>query len=362
MYLLHLKEAKLLTSDNVKKIPALRGIINFLLSIGLAALFLYLAFADVNFSEVLDLVSQASVFWTVLFIIFTLLGHYIRTLRWKIILNSVKADTKMKNLFGALMIGYGVNCVTPKLGEVTRAIMIGKYENLSRTSMFGTVIVERVIDIITLGASVLISAFIWSESLYEIFPWLEATLYISAAGLVTVLVLFYLSVKFKERFYGYLLKLVSRFSKNIAERLEYIFEMLLQGFTALKGTKNYILTVVTTVIMIIIYALTSYFGFFMLHMQLLSDVNFAMAWIVMSISSIGVVIPTPGSTGSYHALAKTTLVLLFGFGETISAAYAFLTHIVSYILFIVVALIMYFALDTQHSNIFSLFKTNSDTE
>lgn len=362
MYLLHLKEAKLLTSDNVKKIPALRGIINFLLSIGLAALFLYLAFADVNFSEVLDLVSQASVFWTVLFIIFTLLGHYIRTLRWKIILNSVKADTKMKNLFGALMIGYGVNCVTPKLGEVTRAIMIGKYENLSRTSMFGTVIVERVIDIITLGASVLISAFIWSESLYEIFPWLEATLYISAAGLVTVLVLFYLSVKFKERFYGYLLKLVSRFSKNIAERLEYIFEMLLQGFTALKGTKNYILTVVTTVIMIIIYALTSYFGFFMLHMQTLSNVNFAMAWIVMSISSIGVVIPTPGSTGSYHALAKTTLVLLFGFNETISAAYAFLTHIVSYILFIVVALIMYFALDTQHSNIFSLFKTNSDTE
>jgi len=351
-----------LTSDNVKKIPALRGIINFLLSIGLAALFLYLAFADVNFSEVLDLVSQASVFWTVLFIIFTLLGHYIRTLRWKIILNSVKADTKMKNLFGALMIGYGVNCVTPKLGEVTRAIMIGKYENLSRTSMFGTVIVERVIDIITLGASVLISAFIWSESLYEIFPWLEATLYISAAGLFTVLVLFYLSVKFKERFYGYLLKLVSKFSKNIAERLEYIFEMLLQGFTALKGTKNYILTVVTTVIMIIIYALTSYFGFFMLHMQTLSNVNFAMAWIVMSISSIGVVIPTPGSTGSYHALAKTTLVLLFGFGETISAAYAFLTHIVSYILFIVVALIMYFALDTQHSNIFSLFKTNSDTE
>jgi len=349
-----------LTSDNVKKIPALRGIINFLLSIGLAALFLYLAFADVNFSEVLDLVSQASVFWTVLFIIFTLLGHYIRTLRWKIILNSVKADTKMKNLFGALMIGYGVNCVTPKLGEVTRAIMIGKYENLSRTSMFGTVIVERVIDIITLGASVLISVFIWSESLYEIFPWLEATLYISAAVLVTVLVLIYLSVKFKERFYGYLLKLVSKISKKFAERLEYIFEMLLQGFTALKGTKNYILTVVTTVIMILIYALTSYFGFFMLHMQTLSDVTFAMAWIVMSISSIGVVIPTPGSTGSYHALAKTTLVLLFGFGETISAAYAFLTHIVSYILFILVALLMYFLLDTQHSNIFNLFKTNSE--
>ncbi len=113
-----------------------------------------------------------------------MLGHYVRALRWKYILYSVKPDVKMWNLFGALMIGYGVNCVTPKLGEVTRAIMIGRYENLSRSSMFGTVIVERVIDIISLGTAVLISAFIWSASLYETFPWLEITLYISALALV----------------------------------------------------------------------------------------------------------------------------------------------------------------------------------
>ena len=350
-----------MTSDNAKKIPALRGILNFLISIVLAAIFLYFAFADVNFGEVLNFVGQASVFWIVIFSVFSLLGHYVRAVRWKIIISSIKPDTKMKNLFGALMIGYGVNCVTPKLGEVTRAIMIGNYENLSRSSMFGTVIVERVIDIITLGASVVISAFIWSENLYEAFPWLEASLYISAASLLLVLLLIYLSVKFKERFYGYFLKLVSKVSKKFAERLAYIFEMLIQGFTTLKGTRSYILTFITTVIMILIYALTSYFGFFMLHMESISNVTFAMGWIVMSISSIGVVIPTPGSTGSYHALAKNTLVLLFGFGETISAAYAFLTHIVSYVLFIVVALIMYFILDKQHAGIFNLLKTNSDT-
>ena len=348
-------------SDSNKKIPALRGILNFLFSIGLATLFLYLAFADVDFGEVMNLVSQASIFWILIFSIFTLFGHYVRAIRWKIILNSLKPDAKMKNLFGALMIGYGVNCVTPKLGEVTRAIMIGKYENLSRSSMFGTVIVERVIDVITLGASVVISAFIWSENLYEIFPWLEITLYISAVSLLIVLLMIYLSVKFKERFYGYFLTLMGKISNSFAERLNYIFEMLIQGFTALKGTKNYILTIITTVVMILIYALTSYFGFYMLHMQLESDVTFAMGWIVMSISSIGVMIPTPGSTGSYHALAKNSLVLLFGFGETISAAYAFLTHIVSYILFIVVALIMYFTLTKQTTSIFNLFKTNSDT-
>ena len=338
-----------MTSDNRKKLPALRGILNFLFSVGLAALFLYLAFADVNFGEVMELVSQASVIWIIIFSVPILLGHYIRALRWKYILYSVKPDVKMWNLFGALMIGYGVNCVTPKLGEVTRAIMIGKYENLSRTSMFGTVIVERVIDIISLGVAVLISAFIWSASLYETFPWLEVTLYISAIILFVVLLLIYLSVKFKEKFYGYFLKLIGKFSKKLSERLGYILEMLIQGFTTLKGTKNYILTFLTSVALLLIYALTSYVGFFMLDMQLGYNVTFAMGWILMSISAIGVVIPTPGATGSYHALAKNTLVLLFGFGETISAAYAFLTHIISYILFIVIALIMYFALNKQHT-------------
>jgi hypothetical protein len=349
-----------LISDNLKKIPAPRGIVNFLISIGLAALFLYLAFSDVNFSEVIELVSHASIFWVIIFISTLMLGHYIRAVRWKIILHSVKPDAKMKNLFGALMIGYGVNCVTPKLGELTRAMMIGQYENLSRSSMFGTVIVERVIDIFALGFAVLISAFIWSTNLYDTFSWLESTLYISLVMMIAVLLVIYLSVKLKERFYGVIIKLIGKVSQKFADKLSYIFEMLIQGFTSLKGTRNYLLTIFTTFILLIAYALNSYFGFFMLDMQSGKEVTYTMGWVLMSISSIGVVIPTPGATGSYHALAMSTLVLLFGFGETTSAAYAFLTHIISYISFIVMALIMFFLLNNKHVSLFKIFQTNSE--
>lgn len=347
-------------SDNTKKIPALRGFFNFLISIGLAVLFLYLAFRGVDFSKVMEQVSDASLFWMLIFVATVLLGHYIRAIRWKIILHSVKPDAKMKNLFGALMIGYGVNCVTPKLGEVTRAIMLGRYEKLSKSSMFGTVIVERVIDIIALGLSVLVSAFLWSSSLYETFPWLESALYLSAALMVIILLVIFLSVKLKEKFYGVFIKLVSKLSQKIADRLAYIFDMLIQGFTSLKGTKNYILTVIVTIILLSVYALGSYLGFYMLGMQSVKHVTYSMAWIIMSISAIGVVIPTPGATGSYHALAISTLVLLFGFGETISAAYAFLTHIISYFLFIIIALIMFFLLNKQHASLLNIFKTNSE--
>jgi uncharacterized protein (TIRG00374 family) len=349
-----------LISDNVKKIPAPRGILNFLISIGLAALFLYLAFSDVNFGEVMELVSEASFFWIIVFAVASMIAHYIRTLRWKVILHSVKPDAKIKNLFAALMIGYGVNSITPKLGEVTRAIMIGNYENLSRSSMFGTVIVERVIDIIALGTAVLISAFLWGSNLYETFPWLESTLYISALLMLAIIFAIVLSVKLKERFYGVLIKFVGKISQKFAEKLAYIFEMLIQGFTSLKGTRNYILTIITTIVLLLVYALTSYIGFFMLDMQTSREVTYTMGWVVMSISAIGVVIPTPGATGSYHALAMSTLVLLFGFSETISAAYAFLTHIISYFLFIATALLMFFLFNKQHASLLNIFKTNTD--
>ena len=351
-----------MTLGNTKRIPAPRGIFNFILSVGLAALFLYLAFYDVNFGEVLQLVSHASVFWMIVFILSSMFGHYVRTVRWKVILHSVKPDVQIKHLFGALMVGYGVNCVTPKLGEVTRAILIGRWENLSRSSMFGTVIVERVIDILALGIAVLISAFIWSSSLYESFPWLESTLYISAVLMIVVLTLIYLSVKFRERFYGAIVKIIGRISVKLSEKLGYIFEMLIQGFTSLKGLRNYFLTALLTIVLLVVYALSAFIGFYMLDMQEVMKVTYTMGWVLMSISAIGVVIPTPGGTGSYHALAKSTLVLLFGFGETISAAYAFLTHIISYILFIFISLIMFLILNKQHINLLKLIKTNSGKE
>jgi glycosyltransferase 2 family protein len=336
-----------LISDEPKRLPALRGIINYIISIGLTVVFLYVAFHDVNFGDVMELVSGASIFWIVIFIIGNLTGHYVRALRWKVILNSVKPDAKMKNLFGSLMIGYGVNCVTPKLGEIARAVLIGKWENLSRSSMFGTVILERVIDVLSLGFAVIISSTIWPQSLYESFPWLKATLYITAIMLLLVIAVFYMTIKFKEKFYGVVVKLVNKFSEKLGQRLGYIFEMLTQGFNSLKGVKNYFLTVLLTILLLLVYALNSYFGFFILELQNIHEVTFAMGWILMSVSALGIVIPTPGGTGSYHTLAKSTLVLLFGFSETVGASFAFITHIISYILFILVAIVFFFTLNKQ---------------
>lgn len=344
-------------SDNQNKIITFRSIVNFVLSVALAAVFLYIAFHNVNFSDVWFHVTRANLFWVLIFIVLVLVGHLLRAIRWKYILHSVKPDVKIKNLFGSLMVGYGVNAVTPKLGELTRAVLIARWEGLSRSSMFGTVILERVIDVISLGFAILIAVFISSISLYDQFPWLESTLYITAAIILLVLFVIYLAVRFKEKFYETIIKFFGKFSGSIALTIAHIFNMFTEGFRSLKGTKNYFWTISLSVIIMGVYAVTSYVGFLMLDIK---NVNFGMGWVIMSISAIGVVIPTPGGTGSYHTLAKSTLVLIYGFTEVISLAYAFLTHIISYTISIVGALICFFILNKQKSKTLNDLQTESD--
>lgn len=331
-----------MTSDKSGKILSFRSILNYFLSFLLAAVFLYIAFNDVNFSDVLEITANANLFWMMIFILLFYLGHIIRAYRWKFILHSVKPDTKFSHLFGSLMIGYGVNCITPKLGELTRAVLFGKWEGLSRSSMFGTVLLERIIDIIALAFSVLVAIIFSTENIRESFPWLLTTVYIAGTLIILFILFLYFILKFEEGFSRWIIKILNRFSHSLADKVAYIFSMLTQGFFSLKGRKNYYITFMLSALIILVYALNSYVGLLMLNMQHIQPVTLKMGWVLMSISSIGVIIPTPGSTGSYHTLAKSTLVLLYGFGETVSAAYAFLTHIISYILFILTAVIIYF--------------------
>ena len=148
-----------MTSDKKKK-HWIGNIFKYGLSFALSGVFLYIAFLDVDFDKVIMYISDASIFWIIVFISSLMFAHLLRAIRWKIILRSVKKDTSLLNLFGALMVGYGVNCVVPRLGEVSRAVVLGRWENLSRSSMFGTVILERVIDFIFLGLTVLVTEII----------------------------------------------------------------------------------------------------------------------------------------------------------------------------------------------------------
>jgi glycosyltransferase 2 family protein len=329
-----------------------KQIAGVIFSLLLTFVFLFIAFKGVNFSNILFYISRASITWILVLILLLLLSHLIRAYRWKIIIASVKPDASIINLFGALMVGYGVNCAVPRLGEISRAVVLGKWEKISRTSMLGTVIVERVIDILSFAIAVIISGYIYSGNIYETFPWLKTSLYVVTVLMIAVIIFLLLLIKFKERLTKIVISKLSKVSEKLALKLAYVFEMLIVGFGSLKGLGNILLTILLTVVILLVYSLNSYISFFIFGMENNSVVNFGMAWVVMSISSIGVLIPTPGGMGSYHTFIKSILVLLYGFGKEISLAYAVVTHIVSYLLFIFSSLFFFFWLNKKYSGSF----------
>ena len=344
-----LKGQRLLTSAKSKPRITPKEFLSYAVSVLLSLVFLYFAFKGVDASRLLEIIAGASLWWIFVFALLTLLGHYLRALRWKVMLSSIKKDVEVNHLFGSLLIGYGVNNVVPRLGEVSRAVSVGQLENISRSSIFGTIVVERVIDIIFFGIAVLLSALLYQGNLYEQFPWLKLTMYFGSAVLFIVIIILILSIRYKEKFYLIILFLTKKFSVSFAKKIASIFEKLTFGFSSLSGGKNYSLTIFFSVLIMLTYGFNAYVGFLIFDMHNAANINLVSGWVVMSISSIGVMIPTPGGIGSYHTITKSVLISLYSFLPDVSIAYATLTHGISYIIHSASALFYFFYFRKKYS-------------
>ena len=234
--------------------------------------------------------------------------------------------------------------------------------------MLGSVIVERIIDIISLAFSVLVSIYVYNGNLLNDIEWLPSALFIISLAII-VLILFLLGVVFfRERLSAIIMKVVGKISDKAADKLKYVFEMLTDGFSTIKSAKALALTLLLSVLIMIVYGINSYIGLLMLNMDTIQPVNVGMGWVVMTIAAFGIVLPTPGGTGSYHIITKLTLVGLYGFSENISLAYAFLTHIIAYVMFVFSTLFVVALSNArlkregkEKVNFISVFKNNSNT-
>src|SRR5437867_1697282 len=84
-------------------------------------------------------------------LIFPVLGilffsHYIRALRWKLLIEPLGHKPRVSNTFFAVMIGYLTNLAFPRLGEVLKGTVLARYEKIAVDKLFGTIIIERIID------------------------------------------------------------------------------------------------------------------------------------------------------------------------------------------------------------------------
>jgi len=103
---------------------------------------------------------EADYLWVTLGIIIAFLSHLSRAYRWRFVLTPLGFSLKLSNAYHAVMSGYVINFTVPRSGEVARAGLLTKYENVPFEKSFATIVVERVIDVLMLGLVVLISGYL----------------------------------------------------------------------------------------------------------------------------------------------------------------------------------------------------------
>lgn len=345
----------------------LAKIAGYLTPVILTVLFLYLAFKGIDLAKSFRLIAQSSLVAVSLYLLVFFASHFSRAIRWRYMVNSVKKDVSTFHLFGSVMVGYGVSCVIPRLGELYRGLFFGKWEGISRTTVIGTIVVERIIDITVFILAALLSVGIYSGNLFEEVIWLKLSLMVGYALIFSSTLFLVLLVRFQEKFRKIFLRIAGKINKKFESKLEILFDTLISGLSSIKGVKNISMIVLWSAIIILLYALNSYVGFYIFGMEETGRVTFMMAWIVMTVSSFSAMIPTPGGTGPYHLISIFVLTQVFKFGYEVSAAYALLTHFISYSLFVISSLVIIYLVNKnrvkkglQKESFLSVFKVSPD--
>ncbi|MGB0840456.1 MAG: lysylphosphatidylglycerol synthase transmembrane domain-containing protein, partial [Chitinophagales bacterium] len=108
------------------------------------------SFSEEDRIKVWQSFKEANYYWVGFSLVAALLSHVSRAMRWQMFLQPIAHKPTFGNAFCAVMINYLANLAFPRLGEITRCGVINQYEKIPVDKAFGTVITERIIDVVTL--------------------------------------------------------------------------------------------------------------------------------------------------------------------------------------------------------------------
>lgn len=311
--------------------PGTKKTLNYLFSTFLTVFFLYFAFRGTDFEALKTELGRANYWWALGMIPPLLLSHLFRAWRWKYLLQPIKRETRFRNLFSAMSVGYLINNVLPKVGEIVRPYAIGKLEGISRSAAFGTLIAERIFDVISFLFLAGLIPLVYSGPLNQTFPWLQVTGIWVAAITVTLMG----AAAFLMFRRDIMLRLLNYFTQHLspkrAQFVERISHSFLDGFLFLKEPKNFFIIGILSILVWGLYIIMIYVPFLAFNLTENYGLDLRAAVVVQAISSIGYMAPTPGATGPYHYFTVQTLTKLYGVPMDLARSYAVVTHALGYL-------------------------------
>jgi len=269
--------------------------------------------------------------WVIGGILATLGAHLSRAQRWRALIPG-GASISLLDSFSATIIGYLMNNLIPRSGEFVRPYVLSRRVNRPATSLLATIVVERVLDALSLACIFLVLFFAESHRLDEIFSGYSSRgiitsllIPIAAAAVVIALVL---KTTFGERIAGRMERWLPAKFRGKLQGILHDFRTGI-GFGGIGGIARIFLW---TLMIWIGYVLSVYCGILAFGFDTAFGMGPRDALMILAITAVGVTIaPTPGAFGVYHGFCKAALVTLFGVPPESAVAFALVTHAGQYL-------------------------------
>jgi len=257
--------------------------------------------------------------WLIVMAIIAMISHVVRAERWRMLLEPSSYRGKLGNSFLSLMVGYLINMVIPRGGELSRCYNLYKLESTPVEISFGTVVVERIVDLICLLILMGLAFIVESDKLIGFL----GTLPIGGGDHTSRLQLLALVVGGLALLAGFTYWL---FKKN--QKLNKFIKRTWYGF------KDGLLSVfrLERKGLFIFYSMIIWAAYFLMSYSVIlafpetRHLGFAAVLSLFAIGSIAMAAPLPGGTGSYHVLVPQGLVLLYQVPEADAVAFTFIFH------------------------------------
>lgn len=318
---------------------------------------MYLAFRNVNLSELAAILKNTNYLYVFIGMsIGVLAGTALRAKRWGILLEPVKKDISFKNLFATTIIGYMLNNLFPRSGEVVRPYILGKHENISRASAFATIIVERIIDTVMFLLMFGVALIYFKDRITNAIPQIGSAVIILSAAIFLMLV-WILFMLIKPEISLSIVKFFTKFlPAKLHEKVDNIFVSLLTGFEVLKKPSLFFRIAVYSFLIWISYLVSTYIPFYSFNILTAgggTDVLHGLwdANLLLVLINVAMFIPSPAATGPYHYICKVTLVNMFAVSEASALGYGTATHAMGFLLYLVLGIYYFIKYNYKLSDI-----------
>ncbi len=307
---------------------ALRIVVSLALMIGLLIVF----FWNVNFHEVKEALAHANFGWLSAAILVALSSYIIRTIRWQLILRPV-GRTRFSSTLLAMVVGYaGITLLPARMGDVLRPVLLAQRDRLSTSATLASTLTERVFDLYTVVVFFLFflifpppMPMLTAESASHL-SYFRVVGGVFGAGLVVGTGILLGLFRYQDRLIEILVWPVARLRRSWAEPLSNFFHHFMDGLRILQRPRDLVWVLLSSVLIWVLIFLQADFTLlaFDIHLPLRAT------YLLVTLTVLGLAVPTPGGAGGFHALLKGGLTGFFGIETNLATGVAIAYHAVCF--------------------------------